>query len=73
MTPEEFKIRRKALWRSRDAAAEAFGISKASIALYETGVRVENGESRPVEIPRVVELALCELERRAKEAKTDPR
>lgn len=63
MTPLEFKEWRKGLFKSRDAAAAALGISTSTVRLYEDGVRRDNGQ--PVEIPKVVELACCELTRRA--------
>lgn len=65
LTPEQFKLRRKALFRSQQAAAAAMGLSVETVGLYEIGVRRDTG--KPVEIPLVVELALCELERRAAE------
>jgi DNA-binding transcriptional regulator YiaG len=63
MTPEQFKTWRKGLFKSREAAAEALGISASTVRLYEDGVRRDNGQA--VEIPKVVELACCELTRRA--------
>jgi transcriptional regulator with XRE-family HTH domain len=56
MTPEQFKEWRKAAgFRSRESAAEALGISASTVALYETGVRRDNGH--PVDIPLLVEMA----------------
>src|ERR1700686_2842092 len=57
MTSAEFKKWRQNLGLSQLEAAEALGLSKASIELYERGTRREDG--RPVIIPTTVELA-CE-------------
>ncbi|MGH0004087.1 helix-turn-helix domain-containing protein [Pseudovibrio ascidiaceicola] len=62
MTPEQFKKWRKGMgYKSRDAAAEALGVSAGTIANYETGVRRDDPE-RVVEIPRTVILACAALE-----------
>lgn len=55
MTPEQFKTWRKGLFKSRDAAAEALGISASTVRLYEDGVRRDNGQ--PVEIPPHIKMA----------------
>lgn len=59
MTPEQFKAWRKRSYKSQGAAAEALGMSKGSIELYETGKRRDDG--RAVEIPKTVELACAAL------------
>jgi len=60
MTPEQFKEWRVAMgYRSRDVAADALGLSRSTVELYETGVRRDNEKS--VEIPRTVELACAAL------------
>jgi transcriptional regulator with XRE-family HTH domain len=46
---------------SQQSAADALGLSKGSIELYERGSRREDG--RPVEIPKAVELACAALSR----------
>lgn len=55
MSPEQFKAWRLGLGLTQSEAAEALGLSKASIANYEAGRRREDG--RPVEIPKTVALA----------------
>jgi transcriptional regulator with XRE-family HTH domain len=62
MTPQEFKDWRKGIGLTQQEAADALGISKGSIILYEAGKR--RGDDRPVTIPKVVELACCEVSRR---------
>jgi transcriptional regulator with XRE-family HTH domain len=57
MTPEKFKSWRESLGLSQQAAADALGLSKGSIELYERGSRRDDG--RPVVIPKTVQLA-CE-------------
>ena len=57
MTPSSFKSWRESLGFSQQAAADALGLSKGSIELYERGSRREDG--RPVVIPTTVQLA-CE-------------
>lgn len=56
MTPTAFKAWRKSLGLSQKGAAEALGVSKSSVELYEAGVR-RGDDPRPVEIPRTVALA----------------
>lgn len=55
MTPAQFKAWRKSRGLSQQAAADALGISKSSVELYERGTRREDG--RPVVIPKTVALA----------------
>lgn len=59
MTPQDFTRTRKHLGLSQQAMADALGISKSSIELYERGTRRDDG--RPVEIPKTVRLALAAL------------
>jgi len=55
MSPASFRAWRKRLGYSQQRAAEALGISKSSVELYERGSRRDDG--RPVEIPMTVALA----------------
>jgi DNA-binding XRE family transcriptional regulator len=55
MTADEFKVWRKMMRLSQVAAAQALGLSKTSIELYERGSRRD--DQRPVHIPRTVALA----------------
>jgi transcriptional regulator with XRE-family HTH domain len=55
MTPEDFKAWRKGLKFTQAEAAEALGVSKSSVELYEAGKRRDDG--RAVEIPKTVALA----------------
>jgi transcriptional regulator with XRE-family HTH domain len=57
MTSVEFKAWRDKLGYSQQAAADALGISKGSVELYERGSRRD--DNRPVDIPQPVEFA-CE-------------
>ena len=59
MTPEQFKTWRKGLKLTQQAAADALGISKSSVELYEAGRRCDDG--RAVGIPRLVELACAAI------------
>lgn len=59
MTPEQFKAWRKHMKLSQQKAADALGISKGSIQLYEAGKRPEDG--REVVIPKTVELACAAI------------
>jgi Predicted transcriptional regulators len=59
MTPEQFKTWRERMGLSQIAAAEALGLSRGSINLYERGSRREDG--RPVVVPKTVELACAAL------------
>lgn len=61
MTPAEFKRWRESMSLSQQGAADALGLSKASIELYERGSRRD--DNRPVQIPRTVELACAALSR----------
>lgn len=54
MTPAEFQTRRKRIFRSRDAAAAAFGVHLATIQRIET-------DAGP-EVPTVWALALERME-----------
>jgi transcriptional regulator with XRE-family HTH domain len=56
MTPESFRAWRKGLGLSQQRAAEALGVSKSSVELYERGSR-RGEDGRAVEIPRTVALA----------------
>lgn len=55
MTPTSFRAWRKSLGLTQQGAAEAIGVSRDSVWLYEAGRRRDDG--RPVEIPRTVALA----------------
>jgi DNA-binding XRE family transcriptional regulator len=55
VTSAEFKIWRERLGLSQPAAADALGVSKGSIELYERGSRRD--DNRHVEIPVTVELS----------------
>jgi transcriptional regulator with XRE-family HTH domain len=55
---------RECLGLSQKAAADALGISKSSIELYERGTRRDDG--RPVSIPTTVALACKYLEQEAR-------
>jgi len=59
MTPRDFKNWRKQMGFTQQQAAEALGLSKATIENYDKGVRREDG--RPVIIPRVVALACAAI------------
>ncbi|NUB07023.1 helix-turn-helix transcriptional regulator [Azospirillum sp. Vi22] len=59
MTPQEFQKTREHLGLSQQKLADAIGISKSSVELYERGKRRDDG--RPVEIPKTVALALAAL------------
>jgi transcriptional regulator with XRE-family HTH domain len=61
MTSDEFRQWRDQMNLSQQGAADALGISKGSVELYERGSRREDG--RPVEIPKAVELACAALAR----------
>ncbi|WP_109317229.1 helix-turn-helix domain-containing protein [Pseudovibrio ascidiaceicola] len=62
MTPEEFKQWRAALgFKSREAAANALGVSSETIRLYEMGHRRDD-PSRAVEIPKHIALACSAIE-----------
>jgi transcriptional regulator with XRE-family HTH domain len=64
MTSVEFKAWRERLGFSQQAAAEALGLSKSSIELYERGSRRDDG--RPVDIPTTVELSCKYLAQQAR-------
>lgn len=55
MTPDDFKSWRKSLRWTQTEAANALGLSRGSVELYERGSRRDNGQ--PVEIPKTVALA----------------
>lgn len=59
MTPEQFKSWRTEMKLTQDQAAEALGISKATIGNYDNGVRREDG--RAVVIPKAIALACAAL------------
>lgn len=59
MTPEEFRIWRRAMKLSQDGAAAALGLSKSAVQQYETGVR--RGDGTPVTIPVHIGLACTAL------------
>jgi DNA-binding XRE family transcriptional regulator len=59
MTPEQFKSWRVEMGFTQDEAAEALGVSKATIGNYDKGIRREDG--RPVVIPKTVALACAAL------------
>lgn len=59
MTHEDFKAWRSAMDLSQAAAADALGLSKATVENYDRGTRREDG--RPVEIPKHVALACAAL------------
>jgi transcriptional regulator with XRE-family HTH domain len=61
MTGDQFKRWRENKGLSQQGAADALGLSKSSIELYERGSR--RAEERPVVIPRTVELACAALAR----------
>lgn len=56
MTPETFKAWRAHRRLSRREAADALGVSVATIVLYEAGKR-RAPDNRPVVIPKTVALA----------------
>jgi transcriptional regulator with XRE-family HTH domain len=56
MSPDDFKIWRKAIDFSKDEAAEALGVSKATIEEYDAGNRFDDEE-----IPKAVALACTAL------------
>lgn len=55
MTADDFKAWRKEMGFTQVQAAEALGISRPSVELYELGVRRDNGKA--VVIPLTVALA----------------
>ncbi|QRG06109.1 helix-turn-helix transcriptional regulator [Xanthobacter dioxanivorans] len=59
MDNEVFKTWRKVVGLTQAQAAEALGVSKATIENYERGSRREDG--RPVEIPRHIALACAAI------------
>ena len=64
MTRAEFKSWRERLELSQQQAADALGMSKSSIELYERGSRRDDGRS--VQIPTTVALACGYLEERTR-------
>lgn len=59
MTPASFRQWRKSLGLTQLQAAEAIGVSRDSVWLYEAGKRRDDG--RPVAIPRTVALACAAI------------
>lgn len=59
MTTDDFKAWRKAMALSQRAAAEALGLSEATIQNYERGYRIT--DQGRVEIPHPVALACTAL------------
>jgi transcriptional regulator with XRE-family HTH domain len=60
MNSKQIKSCRKALGLTQDAFAQALGLSRTAIELYERGTRRDD-PTRTVEIPRTVELACAAL------------
>jgi transcriptional regulator with XRE-family HTH domain len=60
MDPKQIKRCRKVLGLSQGAFAQALGLSRTAIELYERGTRRDD-PTRVVEIPRTVELACAAL------------
>lgn len=64
MTPEQFRAWRKAQGFTLENAAEALGLARATLQLYERGRRFETddqGDAAEVEIPRHVALACAAI------------
>ncbi|WP_337996242.1 helix-turn-helix transcriptional regulator [Oleispirillum naphthae] len=59
MTSDDFRAWRKALGLTQTAAAQALGLGKSTVELYEAGKRRDNGA--PVDIPHTVALACSAL------------
>ena len=59
MTPQQFRSWRSAMGWTQQQAADALGMSKSTVELYESGKRRDNNQ--PVEIPKVVALACAAL------------
>lgn len=59
MRPQDFVEVRKRLGLNQQEMAEALGLGKSTVQLYERGRRHE--DDRPVEIPKTVRLALAAL------------
>lgn len=59
MTPQEFRQARKALKLTQPKLADALGLSKSQIALFEHGRRYDTGD--PVEVPKHIRLAMVAL------------
>lgn len=59
MTPDDFKAWRAEMGFNQIKAAEALGLSKSTIELYEKGKRRDDG--RAVDIPVTVALACAAL------------
>lgn len=60
MTPKQFKAWRDRMELTQAGAADALGLSKGTIELYERGQR-PGADPRPVEIPKTVALACMAL------------
>jgi transcriptional regulator with XRE-family HTH domain len=67
MTPADFRAWRARLRLSQEQAADALGVHRNTISLYERGTRTDRGRT-PVVIPKVVALACREVERQMTEA-----
>lgn len=64
MTPEQFRAWRNAQGLTLQDAAEALGLARATLQLYERGKRFETdaqGDAAEVEIPRHVALACAAI------------
>jgi hypothetical protein len=79
MTPAELTSWRQRMGLTKGQAAESLGLSPNGYAAYERGwvhgLPPERGRHNtrcPRPIPKHVELACCELERRAAENKSQP-
>ncbi len=62
MRPDDFRAWRERMLLSQPAAAEALGISRSAVQMYELGCRKDDRD-RPVLIPKPVRLACAALER----------
>ncbi|MBM1169610.1 helix-turn-helix domain-containing protein [Microvirga arabica] len=60
MTKEQFRAWRKAMKLTQTGAAQALGLNRNTIELYERGTRRDN-PNHVVSIPRTVELACAAL------------
>lgn len=64
MTPEQFRAWRNTQGFTLETAAEALGLGRATLQLYERGRRFETdeqGDAAEVEIPRHVALACAAI------------
>jgi transcriptional regulator with XRE-family HTH domain len=70
MSPDELKtFRRERRW-TRNDLARRLGISASRIKDYELG-RTRGAAARPAPIPKVIELALAEIERSTRPLSTE--